>query len=103
MAREPARIASGSVGQAPMSEAKAVSVGRFGGAGAPDFAPPWVESAVFAGVSVGFRIPPFRCLRTLGGGVPVGRGEPAALDEQVGQGGVLVGVQVLQASANCVA
>src|SRR5262245_12767212 len=44
----PARIASGSLGQASMSAAKAGSMLGFVGVSAPDFAPPWAENMGFS-------------------------------------------------------
>jgi hypothetical protein len=54
IASMPARIGSGSVGQASMSKAKAGSVGQDSAASAP----PSAENAVLAGISARVRIPP---------------------------------------------
>jgi hypothetical protein len=67
IARMPARIASGSVGQASMIVARAGSMDLDSGASAPDFAPPCPKSTVFAEICEEVRIPSSPlCTRTYG-------------------------------------
>src|SRR5262249_41000391 len=62
----PARIASGTEGQASMRAARPGSMAGVSGVSAPDFAPPCPKSTVFVEICEEVRIPPSPLYRQIG-------------------------------------